>query len=66
MNRWEAFKEWMQAANNHSYTNFDIWEAACDYQRESDEQVCREEQVSDWLEYNDACIDCANAIRNNK
>lgn len=33
---YKAWNDWMDSADNHVYSLFDIWEAGRDFQRESD------------------------------
>ena len=37
--RERAFREWIYATQNHTITYLDLWDAACDYQRESDAKL---------------------------
>lgn len=39
----KAFHDWMKAAENHTWGNDDLWQAACDWQKERDAQICEHE-----------------------
>ena len=42
MTKQEAFKEWIKAAENHTWGYDDLWNAACDWQKAQNEQEVRD------------------------
>ena len=54
-----AWVEWMECAENHIYSLFDIWEAGRDYQREKDAQLVYESDYEGYYEL-------SQQIRNDK
>ena len=42
MTKEDAYNNWMWAARDHCYSNQDIWNAACDWQKAQNEQEVRD------------------------
>ena len=45
----EAYHNWMKAAENHTWDNDDLWQAACDWQKERDAQIADDNQFEAWV-----------------
>lgn len=39
MTKEQAFKAWIKAAENHTWGYDDLWNAACDWQKEQDKDI---------------------------
>ena len=69
MTKQEAFKEWIKAAENHTWGYDDLWNAACDWQKAQDIKAVTNEYLvepttqADDLAYDQAIFDAINAIR---
>ncbi len=46
MTKQEAFKEWIKAAENHTWGYDDLWNAACDWQKAQNEQEVRDLNIN--------------------
>lgn len=57
--RQRACLDWMYAAGNHTWEYTDLWEAACDYQREEDAKEIEKNSGEEAKA-------CAYLIRRNK
>jgi hypothetical protein len=43
MTREEAYTNWMNASENYLCDSIDLWNAACDFQKEKDAKICEAE-----------------------
>ena len=66
MTKEEAFREWIAAAENHTWGYDDLWNAACDWQKQQDANLIydKNKKYHPWGECYEADIrqECSGEI----